>query len=150
MKNGLFILLISVLAISCLNKTDKEKFAEQPATAGAAANVDTTNFTTIQWIDSVKKLGKIVEGQNLQVIFRFKNTGDKPLIIQNVSPSCGCTVADYPKDPIPPGKEAEITGSFDSKGREGYQHKTINVVTNTKGNQRHVLSFEVDISKAKS
>jgi hypothetical protein len=150
MKNGLFIVLIAVLAVSCLNKTDKEKFDSQQATAGTATNVDESNFTSIQWMDSAKKLGKIVEGQNLQLNFKFKNTGDKPLIIQNVSPSCGCTVADYPKTPIAPGEEAEISGSFDSKGKLGFQRKTISVFANTKGGQRHELSFEVEVQKAKS
>ena len=148
MKTGLFILLIAVFAVSCLNTTDKEKSATN--VDAVKANADTSNFTSIQWIDPEKKLGKIVEGQNLQVSFKFKNTGDKPLIIQSVSPSCGCTVADYPKKPIAPGEEAEITGSFDSKGREGLQHKTISVFANTKGSQRHELSFEVDVQKAKS
>jgi len=148
MKNGLFILLIAVFAVSCLNTTDKEKSAAN--VDAVKATVDTANFTSIQWIDSAKKLGKIVEGQNVQVNFKFKNTGDKPLIIQSVSPSCGCTVADYPKNPIAPGEEAEISGSFDSKGREGFQRKTISVMTNTKGSQRHELSFEVDVQKAKS
>ncbi len=150
MKKGLIILLIGIAAVSCLNKTDKEKYAEQPATAGAAANVDTANFTNIQWIDSAQKLGKVDEGQKVAVNFKFKNTGDKPLIIESVSPSCGCTVADYPKTPIAPGAEAEITGSFDSKGRIGMQHKTIYVMTNTKGKQRHELSFEVEVQKPKS
>jgi len=150
MKKGLFVILISIGAISCLNKTDKEAHGEQPATAGAAANVDTANFTSIQWIDSAQKLGKVDEGQNVAVNFRFKNTGDKPLIIQSVSPSCGCTVADYPKEPIAPGAEAQIKGSFDSKGRIGLQQKTIYVMTNTKGKQRHELHFEVEVQKPKS
>jgi len=144
MKKGLFILLISVAAISCLNKTDKESQL-QPATAGAAANVDTANFTNIQWIDSAQKLGKVDEGQKVAVNFKLKNTGDKPLIIQSVSPSCGCTVAEYPKEPIAPGAEGEIKASFDSNGRRDLQHKTIYVMTNTKGKQRHELSFEVDV-----
>ena len=148
MKNGLFILLIAVFAVSCLNTTDKEKSAVN--VDAVKASVDTSNFTSIQWIDSAKKLGKIVEGQNVQVNFKFKNTGDKPLIIQSVSPSCGCTVADYPKNAIAPGEEAEISGSFDSKGREGFQRKTISVFANTKGGQRHELSFEVEVQKAKS
>ena len=150
MKNLSWLILLSFFEVGCLNTTDKEKAnAGQPATAGMASQ-DTTQFTSIQWIDSTKNLGKIYAGQNLQVHFRFKNTGNKPLVIQSVTPSCGCTVADYPKKAIAPGEESEVTGAFDSKGREGLQQKNMTVVANTKGNQNHVLRFEVEVLKAKS
>jgi hypothetical protein len=110
---------------------------------------DNSQLTTIQWIDSIKNLGRITEGQKLQIAFRFKNTGSKPLIIESVQPGCGCTVADYPKEPIPPGGEGEITGSFDSNGRENLQRKQIAVTANTMGSPHHTLIFEVDVFKPK-
>jgi hypothetical protein len=111
---------------------------------------DSANFTSIQWIDSTKDYGKINEGDKLEVLFRFKNTGTKPLIIESVHPSCGCTVANPPTEPIAPGAEGEIKGSFDSNGKSGLQHKTITVMANTKGVQSHELSFSVDIQKKAS
>lgn len=110
---------------------------------------DSSQLTTIQWIDSIKNLGRITEGQKVEISFRFKNTGSKPLIIESVQPGCGCTVADYPKQPIPPGGEGEITGSFDSNGRENLQRKQIAVLANTKGSAHHTLIFEVDVFKPK-
>ena len=71
-------------------------------------------------------------------------------MLQSVVPGCGCTVADYPKEPIAPGKEADITASFDSKGREGQQHKEITVTANTKESSQHKLTFNVMVVKAKS
>ena len=53
-----------------------------------------------------------------------------PLIITSVKPSCGCTVADYPKQPIPSGGEESISVTFDAKS-PGYFSKTIAVYTNT-------------------
>jgi hypothetical protein len=100
-----------------------------------------------RWIDSVKDYGKIAEGQKLEVLFRFKNTGSKPLVIESVRPSCGCTVADPPKEPIAPGAEGEIKGSFDSNGKSGQQHKSITVMANTKGTESHELIFTVDVQK---
>ncbi len=105
-------------------------------------------LTKIEWIDSARNMGKINEGQKLQISFRFRNAGDKPLVIQSVRPGCGCTVADYPKEPIAPGKEAAITGSFDSQGREGLQHKEIFVSANTEGTTEHKISFDVEVAKA--
>jgi len=106
--------------------------------------------TTIQWIDSVKNYGKINEGQVLEVAFRFKNTGDKPLVIENVRPSCGCTAANPPEKPILPGEEGEINASFNSQGREGTNKKDIYVTTNTKNKKEHVLHFDVEVIKKKS
>jgi Protein of unknown function (DUF1573) len=146
MKRFLFF-IVSVLVLAC-NETDKA--ADHVDKAGVlTSSADTSSLTTIQWIDSVKNLGRINEGQKLEISFRFKNSGTKPLIIESVRPGCGCTVADYPKEPIAPGAEAEITGSFDSQGRENLQRKEIAVTANTKGSAYHTLVFEVDVFKPK-
>jgi hypothetical protein len=142
-----FLLLIFPLVFFGCDEMDQK--------AGASKNAvlpntkDSSQLTTIHWIDSVKNLGRITEGQKVEISFRFKNTGSKPLIIHSVQPSCGCTVADYPKEPIAPGGEGEITGSFDSNGRENLQRKQLSVFANTKGSQYHTLLFEVDVFKPK-
>lgn len=138
-------LALLVILAAC---QDSNKGAKVPNQAGMVSEAqDTTKYTTIQWLDSSKEYGKINEGQKLEVSFRFKNTGDKPLVIESVRPSCGCTVADPPKEPIAPGEEGEIKGSFDSNGKNGQQHKTIYVYANTKGKQNHELTFAVDVQK---
>jgi hypothetical protein len=120
--------------------------------AGPATNnvlKDTAQFTTIQWLDSTSKdFGKIQEGQQLEVTFRFKNTGDKPLIIQKVQPSCGCTIADQPKEPIAPGAEGLIRANFNSTHHTGINHKTLFVFANTKGSTAHSLQFMVEVTPA--
>jgi Protein of unknown function (DUF1573) len=146
-----FITLLAaaaLIAASCNGPVKKEVADNAPGSALLPeAKKDTASFTTVQWIDSVKDYGKITEGQKLEVVFRFKNTGNKPLVIESVHPSCGCTVADPPKEPIAPGAEGEIKGYFDSNGKSGQQHKTINVMTNTKGLQSYDLEFTVDVQK---
>ena len=146
MKRYLF-LIMPILFLACENSDEKAVSSKDGASI--TNTNDTSSLTTIQWIDSIKNLGRINEGQKLEVAFRFKNTGDKPLIIQSVRPGCGCTVADYPKEPIAPGSEGEITGSFDSNGRENLQRKEITVTANTKGSALHSLFFEVDVFKPK-
>jgi len=115
----------------------------QERTAGA----DVNSVTTIQWLDSVVDKGTIEEGQKIEIPFRFKNTGNKPLIIQSVQPGCGCTVADYPKQPIAPGKQGVIKGLFDSNGRSGINNKSMTVHANTEGRQQHIISFTVNVQK---
>src|SRR3954466_10186020 len=124
----LIILLAMVTAISACNGPVKKEVVAGPVAALPEEKKDTANYTTIQWLDSVKDYGKIAEGQKLEVLFRFRNTGTRPLVIESVHPSCGCTVADPPKEPIAPGAEGEIRGSFDSNGKSGQQHKTIEVM----------------------
>jgi hypothetical protein len=109
---------------------------------------DTANFTTLQWIDSTHQdLGKVQEGQVVEVTWRFKNSGTKPLIITNTSASCGCTVAEKPEEPIAPGGEGIIKAKFDSKSREGTQRKDVYVTANTSSSTNHQLSFAVDVKK---
>lgn len=117
---------------------------DEPASSSDA------NLTTIQWIESSKNFGKINEGQVLNVSFRFKNTGDKPLVIEDVRPSCGCTAANPPDKPILPGEEGVINATFDSKSRQGLNSKDITVVANTKDTKQHKLHFEVDVIPQKT
>src|SRR5690242_8552205 len=122
MKKLSFLILSSLIIIAC-NNVDKNKMS----TGATPANDDTSKYTSIQWIDSIKDYGKITEGQKLDVAFRFKNTGDKPLVIRSVQPSCGCTETSEIKEPIAPGGEGEIKASFNSQGRPGTNNKDIYV-----------------------
>lgn len=143
MKRLSSLALLAILLVSCKNNGDN-------ASAGAdAAAKDTARYTSIQWIDSIKDIGNVKFGDTATIQFTFKNTGALPLLVINVEPGCGCTVADYPKMPVAPGKEGVITAAFDSnKGHEGDFRKNINVTTNTFGNTSHVLFFSGVIEKA--
>ena len=149
----LIVAAVVLSLMSCLNKTDKEKSAALATTPVAPpttpAMVDEATLTSIQWIDSSKSMGTVTEGGVLKINYRFKNIGAKPLVIQKVQPGCGCTVADYPKQPIAPGQEGEITAEFDTKGREGVQKKNITVQANTR-EQSYILYFDVTVNKAKT
>ena len=144
----LFILLISASAFtSCLNNTDKEKLSNSVANAGTqVVSRDSASLTTVEWLDSAKHLGTMKQGEVLKLEYRFKNTGTKPLVIGSVRPGCGCTVADYPKQPLAPGETGVIKAEFDSKGKEGFQSKSISVDANTK--ESFTLWFDVKIEKA--
>jgi hypothetical protein len=139
-------LLVIVVAIAIMSSC-KNNYANNASADKQASVNDSANFTTVEWLDSAKDLGTIIEGQKLEVSFKFRNTGDKPLVIQSVAPSCGCTVADPPKEPIAPGKEGEIKGVFDSNGRIGPNHKTLTVTANTKPSQQRFLTFNVVVNK---
>jgi hypothetical protein len=147
MRVLIFSLLTATLLFACKNS---DKKAEISASALKAMLTDSSQFTTIRWEDSTSKdFGKITEGQKLEVSFRFINSGNKPLVIQKVQPSCGCTVADQPNEPIPPGGEGIIRASFNSEGHIKMNHKTLTVYANTKGTRINQLYFAVEVEKKK-
>lgn len=86
--------------------------------------------TTVQLIDSVYNFGKVTEGEVVEFSYRFKNTGDKPLIVSSATASCGCTVPEKPEQPILPGETGFIKVKFNSDHRVGNAHKTISVISN--------------------
>ncbi len=76
--------------------------------------------------------------------FVFTNTGDKPLLIKNVKPSCGCTTSDYTKQPVPPGQKGFVTARYEPKNRPGRFNKSISVYTNS-DNQKTLLRISGEV-----
>ena len=130
--------------------TEATSTATPPSTATAAPTVDPATLTKVEWLDGMDKdFGKIKEGENLEVSFRFKNVGDKPLVISNVSASCGCTVPETPKKPYAPGETGVIKASFNSTGKVGAQSKQVNVFANLDPAMTS-LNFRVEVKAKKS
>ena len=72
---------------------------------------------------------EVEEGAPAQHVFTFRNTGDAPLRLTAVRPSCGCTSPEWSRDPVAPGDSGSVTVVYDSKGRPGAFHKSILVKT---------------------
>jgi hypothetical protein len=145
MRAIVFVLMMGSWLISCrqgdVKKNDRSSM-QLPK--------DSSQYTKITWLDSTTRdFGSIPEGQKLEVAYRFLNSGNKPLIIARVQPSCGCTVAEQPDEPIMPGKEGVIKASFNSEGRIGINHKKIYVIANTVGSQSNDIEFSVLVQKRK-
>jgi len=113
------------------------------ANAPAAANVNTPNpaapavevptgpTTTVEFTESVFDFGTIDEGEKVSHVYKFKNTGTEPLIIKDAKGSCGCTVPQWPKEPIGVGETGEMLVEFNSKGKSGSQNKRVTITANT-------------------
>jgi hypothetical protein len=91
---------------------------------------DTLNYARIEFEVSDHNFGDVFQGQKVEFAFKFKNTGTLPLILQNVLSTCGCTVPDWPKEPIQPSEEGIIRVIFDSTARLGRQNKVITIRSN--------------------
>ena len=87
---------------------------------------------SIEWQETTIDFGEIKHDVPVVAEFRFTNPGMIPLLISDVRPSCGCTVADFPKKPILGGTEGVIRVTFDAK-ETGYFAKTITVYSNAQG-----------------
>jgi len=81
--------------------------------------------------ESLHDFGSIKDGDVVEHVFSFVNSGEAPLIISDAKATCGCTVPDWPKEPIPVGGKGEIKVRFNSKGKPGVNNKTVTLTANT-------------------
>ena len=93
----------------------------------------------------VHDFGKIVEGEKVSYSFKFKNTGKVDLIISDAKGSCGCTVPQWPKNPVAPGADGVVDVTFNSSGKSGMQNKTVTLITNAIPNTK-VLTITGEVS----
>lgn len=153
MKKIQFLLLLLSIAIAACKNNDENGQAKtseaqtttnttQPQvtqipdpTAANSTSVPSGPLTTIQFENTEYDYGVIKEGDVVEYEFKFKNTGKEPLIITDARGSCGCTVPDWNKNPIPPGASDVIKVRFDSKGKgtqDGQvQTKRVTITANT-------------------
>ena len=145
----IFLLAAMALSLIACKQTDKK---QTPADTEAnkkealqAALADSANLTEIQWIDSVdRKLGKLKANESVSISWRFRNVGNKPLVVENATASCGCTVPEKPEQPIAPGQEGVIKATFNGSG-QGTILKQVHVYGNLKPNREQTLSFTGEI-----
>ena len=116
---------------SALSLNSENQSGNIPGTNVNITPVAAGPATTIQYEQPVYDFGVIDEGEIVKHAYKFKNTGNEPLVISNCKGSCGCTVPTWPKEPIPPGGEGQIQVEFNSKGKPGPQSKRVTVTANT-------------------
>ncbi|MFN0050266.1 MAG: DUF1573 domain-containing protein [Cytophagales bacterium] len=85
---------------------------------------------TINFQKMYHDFGEIAEGDQASYSFEVVNSGNSPLIISKVQPSCGCTTPDWTKEPILPNTKGTVTASYGTKGRPGSFNKSISVLSN--------------------
>lgn len=100
---------------------------------------------SISFDKTVFDYGKIETGSDGHRYFTVKNTGDKPLILSEVKPSCGCTTPEWSKDPILPGKTAQIKVGYNTNSPGAFS-KIIEVFSNDPNNSRTVLTIKGEVA----
>ncbi len=118
------LLWLFVFAISSCSGT------QQPGDQNVV-NSEENGVAEISFDKTTHEFGQIITGERVAYAFRFTNTGSAPLIISGIRSGCGCTVGDYPKDPLKPGQTGRINVVFNSAGRRGFQSEAVRVLNNS-------------------
>lgn len=158
-----FFALVATFTTACKDRDAEKKIAQlesrlaelegkkAPAavTPTPAAQAPETKpegpLPTMEFERTDHDFGTITEGDVVEYTYAFKNTGAAPLIIQGAQGSCGCTVPDWSKEPIPVGGTGFVKAKFDSNGKPNIQNKTVTVTANTWPKQT-VLRFKAMVT----
>lgn len=164
-KSFLFFAVVLATFTACKDRNAEKRIAElesrlaelegnkgttapsaSPVTAAAPADEKPEGpLPKMDFETTEHDFGTIKEGDVVEYTYAIKNTGEAPLIIQSAQPSCGCTVPDFSKDPIPAGGTGYVKAKFDSNGKQNIQNKTITVTANTWPKQT-VLRFKAMVT----
>lgn len=99
---------------------------------------ETSDGPQISFEETEFDFGEIHQGDKVEHVFAFTNTGNAPLVLNNVLTTCGCTAPEWPKEPIQPGEKGEIKVRFNSSGKMGRQNKVITIQANIPGSTTRI------------
>lgn len=145
MKNlGMLTILVVLFTVSCKDNVANKINNENLKSAEQRDYKMSDGAPVISFSKTEHDFGTINEGDIVETNFKFKNTGKSALIITNAVGSCGCTVPEWPKEPIPVGEEGQIKVKFNSSGKPNNQRKTVTLTTNTvQGKEMVVIKAHV-------
>lgn len=130
-KSILIVAVLSVFAFSSCKDNAADKVNEENIATAEARDAESGKFPAITFEENSFDFGTIDQGTHVEHVFKFKNTGEAPLMIVNAKSSCGCTVPEYTKEPVAPGEEGQLLVKFNGSG-QNQVNKTVTLTTNTK------------------
>ena len=104
----------------------------------SASGIDTVNVAQMAFRERTFDFGTVNEGVVVEHEFSFTNTGTVPLIISTANSTCGCTIPDWPKEPVAPGESGKISVRFNTQGKINQQTKPVSIFANTYPNETKV------------
>ena len=106
---------------------------------GGSTIVPAGAFPKFTFEQEEHNFGQIRDADIVSHTFRFTNSGEAPLIISKATAACGCTVPQWPKQPIPVGGSGEIQVQFDSSNKPGMQNKVVTITANPASKVKKLL-----------
>lgn len=133
MKRYVFIAGLALILGACSNGADNQMVDSSDVKNPNTASADGADegLAGMEFENNVYDFGTITQGEKVTHNFKFKNNGEAELVIVSAKGSCGCTVPEWPKEPIAVGAEGEINVVFNSDGKKGVQKKNVTIVANT-------------------
>lgn len=143
-----FALAAMVFATSCDNQTtssdaivteeqaaiEQAQPVENPNVVATESVTPSGNAAVMNFKETEHDFGTIKQGEVVEHIFAFTNTGETPLVIESASASCGCTVPEWTKTPVAPGEQGQVKVQFNSAGKMGQQAPMVTIRANTEPN----------------
>lgn len=120
----------------------------QTSVQSVAVSMEAPAPTTVEWASTNHDFGEIPQGTPVSHTFLIENTGNAPLEILSVKPSCSCTVADYTKEAIAPGESGYIVAQY-SAASPGFFNKSVTVKLNTTEGMR-ILKLKGQVAPSSS
>ncbi len=144
------LLVAAIMVVGCdAKKNDdnsskiaelEEKLAKLEASQPVPTNVasvtpaDPSTLGQFSFKEMEHDFGTIDEGKVVEHEFKFINEGEAPLVISNITASCGCTSPNWTKTPVKPGEEGFVKVVFNSTAKTGTQAPTVTIQANTNPN----------------
>ena len=129
LKISFVLLAFGLFVLSCNSNNDKRINSGSDNVGGIAK---------IKFDTTYHDYGNLIQGEQASFTFKFKNTGNADLIINDAYSTCGCTIPNYSKEPIAPGSNGKIEVIFDSAGKRGLQYKSVILKLNTKIKEKNL------------
>ncbi|TSE06802.1 MULTISPECIES: DUF1573 domain-containing protein [Aquimarina] len=150
MKKGILILAgaFAMTFVSCKDNA-AEKVKEENVEIAADRDAKNADFPVMTFSEIEHDFGTINEGDVVEHKFAFTNTGKAPLVIVSAKGSCGCTVPEWPKEPIAPGATGEMLVKFNSNGKPNQQTKQVTITANTESGKETLKIKAMVTPKAK-
>jgi hypothetical protein len=148
LKLSALAIALAITAVGCETKNDQsDKIAELeqklarleasqpvPSNVSSVTAADPGSLGSFQFQEMEYDFGTINEGSVVEHVFNFTNNGQAPLVISNITASCGCTSPDWTKTPIKPGDDGFVKVVFNSTAKTGTQAPTVTIQANTNPN----------------
>jgi hypothetical protein len=146
-----FLASVVVFTIGCKNESKSTDHAiqvaddVQPKVSVSKNSIPSDGkYPEMKFEKSQHDFGTIKQGAKVDYEFKFENAGEADLQITDAKGTCGCTVPDYPKSAISPGKVGIIKVSFNSTGKSGVTTKSVVLTSNCKEKSK-ILTITADI-----
>jgi hypothetical protein len=102
------------------------------------ASAQTDNKAEFKFVEEKHDFGKVTQGKPVTTDFVYTNIGEEPLILTEVKPTCGCTIADYTKTPVKKGEKGSIKITYNAAVEAPF-NKTIVVTSNAKTPTKYLV-----------